>query len=175
MSIKKALSPAGNLPVAVSEEEEESYWQKHLDGWLDSGITQASYCRNHDLDYRSFRSWKARLSRNPTSRSPLKLVEVKGDFTLSSPWEPCGSSFDSGSPGGSGITGAMPGIGTGGFSGIRFWCGEFCVEVDVKFSSSSLSQLVRTLQGVHIQSARDGGDCGSEGAETSGSEAVSVK
>ena len=162
MSLKKALSQPSNFPVALDDEEGSEYWQSHLDNWVRSGLSQAAYCRNHDLNYNRFRKWKERLSTYPSASTSIKLVEVKRDFTLNSgagsysPGPPFG-------PGGSGINGSSGraqyrtpganGIGTGGCSGIRFWCGEFCIEVDVKFSSDTLRQLVRTLQGLYVKPA----------------------
>lgn len=154
MSMKKALSMPGNFPVAVADEGAD-YWENHIAQWIRSGLSQAAYCRGHDLDYNRFRKWKAHLSTYPSGNTSIKLVEVKRDFTLNAPSASSSpSSFVSGvnnshdrkSFGGPG------GIATGGCSGLRFWCGEFCIEVDVKFSSDTLRQLVRTLQGVYIQS-----------------------
>jgi hypothetical protein len=155
--MKKALSMPSNLPVSFDEEENSEYWQSHIDSWVQSGLSQAAYCRKHDLDYNRFRKWKERLSTYPSANTSIKLVEVKRDFTLNA---------DSGSPSpsssfGIGINNSTNGgnygrvnrIGTGGSSGVRFWCGEFCVELDVKFSSDCLDQLIRTLQGVYIKSS----------------------
>jgi len=161
MSLKKALSHPGNFPVALDDEEGPEYWQNHLDNWARSGLSQAAYCRNNDLDYDRFRKWKERLSTYPSASTSIKLVEVKRDFTLNSSVGSysSGPSFGPGIDGSSGIgrtnyRGAN-GIGTGGYSGIRFWCGEFCIEVDVKFSSATLRQLVRTLQGVYVKPERE--------------------
>jgi hypothetical protein len=174
MSFKKALSQAGNFPVALDEEEGPEYWQNHLDNWTRSGLSQAAYCRNNDLDYDRFRKWKERLSAYPSASTSIKLVEVKRDFTLnrSSDFFSSGPSFG---PGGAGINGSSgrikyPGAngicgGTGGYSGIRFWCGEFCIEVDVKFSSDTLRQLVRTLQGVYVKSKSTCDACGGDNGE----------
>jgi hypothetical protein len=156
MTLKKALSQPGNFPVALDDEEGPGYWQSHLDSWARSGLSQAAYCRNHNLDYGRFRKWKERLSTYPSASTSIKLVEVKRDFTLNS----SAGSYSSGpsfGPGGPGINGSNGStqypIRTGGSSGIRFWCGEFCIEVDVKFSSDTLRQLVRTLQGVYVKPA----------------------
>ncbi len=159
MSLKKALSMPGNLPVSVDDEEGPEYWQSHLDNWIRSGLSQAAYCRNHDLDYNRFRKWKERLSTYPSANTSIKLVEVKRDFTLNS----SAGSYSSGPSFGPGMNGnggrrTYPGgngMGTGGSSGLRFWCGEFCIEVDVKFSSDSLRQLIRTLQGVYVNATSE--------------------
>lgn len=164
MSLKKALSQPGNFPVAFDEEEGPEYWQGHLDNWARSGLSQAAYCRNNDLDYDRFRKWKERLSTYPSASTSIKLVEVKRDFTLNSsagsysPGPSFGPGINGSSGDGSGRTNypGSNGIGTGGYSGIRFWCGEFCIEVDVKFSSDTLRQLVRTLQGVYVKPTFEG-------------------
>jgi hypothetical protein len=181
MSLKKALpSMSGNLPVPADDEEGPEYWQHHIDQWIRSGLSQAAYCRDHDLDYNRFRKWKERLSTYPSASTSIKLVEVKRDFTLNS--HPGDSSSPSSSfisdaasrssrmnnPGARGARGAR-GMVTGGSSGIRFWCGEFCIEVDVKFSSDTLKQLVSTLQGVYIKS---GGKTDSDTESETGSEGV---
>jgi hypothetical protein len=86
-------------------------------------------------------------------------VEVRGDFPLNINF-PYSQSFGSVGSAGycsppsntntirSGVKVGSP-VGNGqSQSGIRFWCGEFCIEVDVVFSCESLSQLIRTLQGL---------------------------
>jgi hypothetical protein len=160
MSIKKALpSLSGNLPVSVDDEEGPEYWQHHVDSWIRSGLSQAAYCREHDLDYNRFRKWKERLSTYPSASTSIKLVEVKRDFTLNTHTDSRtpSSSFGPGvnRPGGIGGYAGMNQMSTGGSSGIRFWCGEFCIELDVKFSSDCLRQLIRTLQGVYINPTGD--------------------
>lgn len=172
MSVKKALSDGSvNYPVAVDEEESADFWQRHIDSWVRSGISQAAYCRKHELDYNRFRKWKERLSAYPSAKTSIKLVEVKRDFTLND-----GTVSATGSstfPGGQNNFPRNVGIGgmkrgeTGGFSGIRFWCREFCVELDAKFSSDCLQQLIRTLQGLYIQSDEIQGPDSSESPKTS--------
>ena len=79
MTLKKALSQPGNFPVALDDEEGPEYWQNHLDNWARRGLSQAAYCRNHDLDYGRFRKWKERLSTYPSTSTLIKLVEKYGD------------------------------------------------------------------------------------------------
>ncbi len=161
MSTKATESKGGeNLPVSISPPaggvEGLDYWEQHLTNWSESGLTQADYCRRHNLSYNRFCRWKEKFNDYYPSRSSIKLVEVKRDFGLNmkSP------SFDSFSGGhsGSAFTALSP-------SGIRFWCGEFCIEVGVQFSPSSLSQLIRTLRECRSETGRDVGAAG-------GSEAV---
>lgn len=154
-----------SLP-APYEDDGTDYWQGHLDSWVQSGLSQAAYCRRHDLDYGRFRKWKERLSTYP-KHSSIKLVEVKRDFSFNAspqfqfqspffgPW--CSGDHSYHSSG----TNIPPEINrvvdrqhcsaSSASSGIRFWFGSFCIEIDVGFSSESLSQLIGTLQNIRLQ------------------------
>ena len=120
----------------VDEDEDEvSYWRGELEKWRESGLKQVDYCREHNLDYNVFRRWKRKLYNNSyDSDSSITLVQVGGDLNFKSPFGPFSPSVGSSSSLRS--------------SGIRFWLGEFCIEVEEKFSSSSLAQLIRTLRSV---------------------------
>jgi len=169
MSMKKALSMPENFPVPFDDEESSEYWQNHVDGWVRSGLSQAAYCREHDLDYNRFRKWKERLSTYPSANTSIKLVEVKRDFTLNTNTGSHPSSSTIGpSMNGPGSNAGINQMSTGGSSGIRFWCGEFCVELDVKFSSDCLRQLIRTLQGVYMKSGGDSAEASTESPSASG-------
>lgn len=165
-----------NLPVHPDEDEGPEYWQSHLDSWLRSGLSQAAYCRRHDLAYKRFRKWKERLITYP-KHSSIKLVEVKRDFAFNAstqfqspffgPW--CSGDHSHGTnipPEINRVDNRHP---SSASSGIRFWCGPFCIEIDVGFSSESLSQLIRTLQrfqGLPVTNTGDTGDTGNaESAE----------
>ena len=52
-------------------------WQQHMAAWQASGLSQAAYCRSHDLNPRYFSVWKSKLlapSGKPADNSLL------GDF-----------------------------------------------------------------------------------------------
>jgi hypothetical protein len=145
-----------SLPVPY-EDDGTDYWQAHLDSWVQSGLSQAAYCRRHDLDYGRFRKWKERLSTYPKPSS-IKLVEVKRDFAFSasphlqSPFFSSSGSWYSGNNSPNARPPSCSEINRVGnrqsSSGIRFWCGPYCIEIDVGFSSEGLTQLIRTLQSV---------------------------
>lgn len=151
-------SNSSSYPVSVSSSSKPSapsgegadYWQYHLDCWRASGMSQSDYCRHHGLNYKKFHNWKSRLTKYPSSKS-VKLVEVKRDFSLdSTSRDSSDSTFGGGLNGeGSSFSPQSMAVGThlpGVRSGIRFWVGEFCIEVDVPFSSPCLSQLIGTLR-----------------------------
>ena len=37
------------------------FWRKHVDGWRASKLTQAEYCRRHNLSAGAFYHWKRRF------------------------------------------------------------------------------------------------------------------
>ena len=42
--------------------ERTRYWQRHLDRWERSGLSQAAFCRRHGLKAVTFGWWKRRLA-----------------------------------------------------------------------------------------------------------------
>ncbi len=38
------------------------YWGRHIQSWQQTGKTQSSYCRTHDLNYHRFTYWRRKLS-----------------------------------------------------------------------------------------------------------------
>jgi hypothetical protein len=126
---------------------ELDYWEGHLHRWQESGLSQKEYCARRGLNHKTFCNWKSRFKSLPSRKSSIKLVEVKSSFRLNG----VGSSSSAGFGGiGSEGLSAPNGVGfVGAGSGIRFWCGEFCIEVGVPFSSPCLSQLIKTLQSLN--------------------------
>ena len=47
--------------------EQTRYWQRHLDRWVRSGLSQAAFCRRHGLKAVTFGWWKRKLA---TGRTP---------------------------------------------------------------------------------------------------------
>jgi hypothetical protein len=58
-------------------EQKRSYWKQHIDSWQETGLTQAEYCRRHNLKHHQLVYWKKRFSHTETSVSfvPLKLED----------------------------------------------------------------------------------------------------
>jgi hypothetical protein len=108
-----------------------SYWHDHLKSWEKSGLSQAEYCRRHDLKYCHFHYWKRKL-RAPSQASvqsvpetePINFVEVGSSLPFSSglSWRTAPGDF------------------------FRLWVDGICVEVGNKFNPQSLSQLLRCLR-----------------------------
>lgn len=56
-------------------------WQSHIAAQQTSGLTQATYCREHNLNDKCFSHWKRKLRDEATSGSPL-LIPVSVTKTL---------------------------------------------------------------------------------------------
>jgi hypothetical protein len=56
-------------------EQKRTYWKQHIDSWQETGLTQAEYCRRHNLKHHQLVYWKKRILKTETDVSfvPLKL------------------------------------------------------------------------------------------------------
>jgi hypothetical protein len=59
-------------------EQKRNYWKQHIDSWQETGLTQAEYCRRHNLRHHQLVYWKKRFSHTETGVSfvPLKLENL---------------------------------------------------------------------------------------------------
>lgn len=59
-----------------SKEEKRRYWQRQIESWRQSGLSQAEYCRINSLPIKNFGYWKkrnCRLTGEPLNFFPLVL------------------------------------------------------------------------------------------------------
>ena len=56
-------------------EQKRAYWKQHIDGWQQTGLTQAEYCRRHNLKHHQLVYWRKRFLKTETDVTfvPLKL------------------------------------------------------------------------------------------------------
>ena len=52
------------------------FWKPHLAGWRDSGLSQAAYCRQHDLSPKCFAYWRRILGSTQGVASAMTLPAV---------------------------------------------------------------------------------------------------
>ncbi len=66
------------LSRAEQLEQKRSFWKQHLDSWKETGLTQAEYCRQHNLKHHQLVYWKKRFLKTETDVSfvPLKLEDL---------------------------------------------------------------------------------------------------
>jgi len=51
----------------------EIEWQKHINAWKESGLSQAKYCRKHGLNVHTLSYWRSRLLK---AQAPGEFVEL---------------------------------------------------------------------------------------------------
>jgi hypothetical protein len=63
--------------MALSE-----HWKNHIETWQSSGLSQAAYCRQHQLNYRTFSArlseFRARATSLPPAQPVLLPLHVQG-------------------------------------------------------------------------------------------------
>ena len=59
-------------------EQKRSFWKQHIDSWQETGLTQAEYCRQHNLKHHQLVYWKKRYLKTETNVSfvPLKFEDL---------------------------------------------------------------------------------------------------
>jgi hypothetical protein len=59
-------------------EQKRSYWKQHIENWQETGLTQAEYCRRHNLKHHQLVYWKKRFLKTETDVSfvPVKLEDL---------------------------------------------------------------------------------------------------
>jgi len=64
--------------------DKSSYWQAQVSSWRRSGLSQAQFCRDHNLKIREFGYWKRKFSRSSSAVSFVPL-RVKSQSVAPSP------------------------------------------------------------------------------------------
>ena len=66
------------LSRAEQLEQKRIYWKQHIGSWQQTGLTQAEYCRQHNLKHHQMVYWKKRFSNTETGVSfvPVKLEDL---------------------------------------------------------------------------------------------------
>ncbi len=73
--------------------EQARNWQRHLDRWQRSGLSQAEFCRKHGLKAGAFSRWKRKLlaeattaeQREPSGQRAISPQQVSSPARVSSP------------------------------------------------------------------------------------------
>ena len=66
------------LSRAEQLEQKRTFWKQHIDSWQQTGLSQAEYCRHHNLKHHQMVYWKKRFLNTETEVSfvPLKLEDL---------------------------------------------------------------------------------------------------
>lgn len=66
-----------NLEVIMNNSLGKEYWQRHIQRCIETGSTQAAYCRKHDLVTHQFGYWFRKFSNQaPASWLPVVVEQV---------------------------------------------------------------------------------------------------
>lgn len=61
----------------MAKRQPAEFWERHLEGWWESGLTQVAYCAGHGLRIKSFRRWRSRTrAAAPAGKSMLTLIPL---------------------------------------------------------------------------------------------------
>ena len=71
-------------------EQKRSYWKQHIDSWQETGLTQAEYCRRHNLKHHQLVYWKKRFLDTETG---VSFVSLKLEDLVDIPAQPDRDSF----------------------------------------------------------------------------------
>ncbi|MGC9196618.1 MAG: IS66 family insertion sequence element accessory protein TnpA [Syntrophobacteraceae bacterium] len=73
--------------MSSPKSEDGRFWERHIEKWKTSGLTQAEYCRKNGINIRSFYRWKRKT--DALYCKPV-LVELPITGTFQSPFSPPG-------------------------------------------------------------------------------------
>jgi hypothetical protein len=102
----------------------QSFWQHHMDGWHQSGLSQQRYCQRNDLALATFGYWRRKLREGCTEKPRFYPLIVS---------EHCSFGKETDQHQG---------------TGLRVVLGDnrFTIEIDDHFSPAVLRDLVTTLE-----------------------------
>ena len=55
-------------------EQKRHYWKTHITSWQASRVSQAEYCRRHELKLHHFVYWRRKFA--PKAATPISLIQV---------------------------------------------------------------------------------------------------
>ena len=59
-----------------------AYWQKHIDEWKETSLTQYQYCQTQGISYHSFKHWRTKLNRPKQPHNSIQIVQLKTSIRL---------------------------------------------------------------------------------------------
>jgi hypothetical protein len=76
-----------DTPISIRPEEKRNFWKQHYICWQESGLNQAEYCRQKNLNHHQWGYWKKRFVKTEctTEFIPLALSQPFRGLTDHSP------------------------------------------------------------------------------------------
>lgn len=62
--------------------EKRKIWEKHIEKWKSSGLSQVEYCRQNNVKVKSLRYWKQRVGRLGSAPALVELPLFKSPVPL---------------------------------------------------------------------------------------------
>ena len=61
----------------MAKRQSTEFWERHLEGWQRSGLTQVAYCASHGLRIKSFGRWRTKTRETlQAGNSSLTLIPI---------------------------------------------------------------------------------------------------
>lgn len=108
--------------IRTAKPKSQSYWQKQIDSWKRSGLSQREYCRKSGITVSAFYYWNKKLQKQQKAEQPQFYP-----LTLPNVPEVGGSDTK---------------------SGLRLFIHErkYCIDIEKEFSAASLKKIISTLE-----------------------------
>jgi len=74
----------------MTSDSKRDFWQRHIEGWRQSKLSQKAYCTQQDLSFASFGYWRTRLNHKTETRSKFIPVTLPKPSTLVNVFLPAG-------------------------------------------------------------------------------------
>jgi len=62
----------------MTSENKADFWQRHIEGWRQSSLSQKAYCLQQGLSFASFGYWRTRLNHKTDTRGPFIPLNFAG-------------------------------------------------------------------------------------------------
>jgi hypothetical protein len=66
------------MAQAMAKRQTSEFWERHLEAWKRSGLTQVAYCASHGLRIKSFSRWRTKTrAAAQAGNSLLTLIPIR--------------------------------------------------------------------------------------------------
>ena len=70
--------------------EHRMFWENHIEQWITSGLSQAEYCRQHDISSNRFTYWKYKFKREKSASGIVPVpISTLSSLTSGKPVSSC--------------------------------------------------------------------------------------
>ena len=124
---------------SINASRRETYWQGHVEQWLESQMTQTKYCQDHGLNLYQLAYWKKKFG-NSTSGELLGKLRLVPIVPTSSPSPVAGSESNPGPE--ARVTGST----AAASSGLEVVSNGVAVRLDRGFDPEALRKVLQVTR-----------------------------